>query len=415
VRREGRGGRRGGEGAEVVEADAEGSKCRLERGCEGAREREELRDKPAPISSSPAALAVVVVLLLVLHHHSHTQPCSPLSAPLPSAPLPPARPSPSALPSRRPASTTRRCAPPPPPLAEANLRALPDSLYPSLLQVIDHYERPRNVSLPLHRVTQPRAKRSSELVIESRGGEPVSRASSAPLRSFAVSECSRVALACPARTSKPRVREDDVLTLSLSSSLSSPLAFASLPLPQVGSLDKNDVNVGSGLVGAPACGDGASRSLPLRGDPALTLSSSSSPLPPPPSLPLAPLALLRSHEAHDQGRRQRRHLGRQVQDVRLRLRHRLVVLHDRARPRPHARRGWRHQEHRDCQRINASTGQAALLYARVRRLRTRPHLVADPEEDPSLTRAPPCPPAARTPSRPPSRTTARRRPRPTAR
>lgn len=28
-------------------------------------------------------------------------------------------------------------------------------------------------------------------------------------------------------------------------------------VPQVGSLDKKDINVGSGLVGAPACGDGA--------------------------------------------------------------------------------------------------------------------------------------------------------------
>lgn len=33
-------------------------------------------------------------------------------------------------------------------------------------------------------------------------------------------------------------------------------------IEQVGSLDKNNINVGSGLVGAPACGDGKSLRVP---------------------------------------------------------------------------------------------------------------------------------------------------------
>ena len=59
----------------------------------------------------------------------------------------------------------------------------------------------------------------------------------------------------------------------------------------VGSLDKEDPNVGTGLVGAPACGDVMRLQLKIR--------------------------------------RCRHHPGRQVQDVRLRLGHRLQLARDR--------------------------------------------------------------------------------------
>lgn len=141
-------------------------------------------------------------------------------------------------------------------------------------------------------------------------------------------------------------------------------------------MDKNDVTVGSGLVGAPACGDGT---FPyLRSFHSLTAETSRvvssrynrAPTPPtrlrslsarvrslarvtladdpctphPSSSPLTiyitttldntpscahAVVLRTSHEASNQGRRRRYHLRRQVQDLWLWLRYRFFFLHVR--------------------------------------------------------------------------------------
>ena len=69
----------------------------------------------------------------------------------------------------------------------------------------------------------------------------------------------------------------------------------------VGTLDKDDPSVGTGLVGAPACGDVMRLQIKVS--------------------------------------RRRRHRGRQVQDLRLRLGHRVVVARDRVAQGQDGRRG----------------------------------------------------------------------------
>ena len=75
----------------------------------------------------------------------------------------------------------------------------------------------------------------------------------------------------------------------------------------VGTLDKDDPNVGTGLVGAPACGDVMRLQIKVE--------------------------------------RRRRHRGREVQDLRLRLGDRVVVARDRVAQGQDGRRGRDDQEH----------------------------------------------------------------------
>ena len=77
----------------------------------------------------------------------------------------------------------------------------------------------------------------------------------------------------------------------------------------VGTLDKDDPNVGTGLVGAPACGDVMRLQIKVNDE--------------------------------------RRHRGRQVQDLRLRLGDRVVVARHRVDQGQDARRGDGDQEHPD--------------------------------------------------------------------
>lgn len=88
---------------------------------------------------------------------------------------------------------------------------------------------------------------------------------------------------------------------------------------QVGSFPKSDLDIGTGLVGAPACGD-VMKVCSSR----LACCS--------PKQPRAeqgrPSADISDSTAPDQGRRQGHHLGRAIQDIWLRERHCFVVIHD---------------------------------------------------------------------------------------
>ena len=94
----------------------------------------------------------------------------------------------------------------------------------------------------------------------------------------------------------------------------------------VGSFDKDDPNVGTGLVGAPACGDVMQLQIKVNRD--------------------------------------GRHRGRQVQDLRLRLGHRVVVARDRVGQGQDARRGADDQEHADRRGAEPAAGEDSLLGAR---------------------------------------------------
>src|SRR5258706_6239121 len=71
--------------------------------------------------------------------------------------------------------------------------------------------------------------------------------------------------------------------------------------------------------------------------------------------------LRRRDEAADPGGRRRAHRGRALQDLRLRLGHRLVVPGDRVGQGQDARRGRQHQEHADRAGAFAAAGQDPLL------------------------------------------------------
>ena len=91
----------------------------------------------------------------------------------------------------------------------------------------------------------------------------------------------------------------------------------------VGSFAKDADDVGTGMVGAPACGD------------------------------VMKLQISR--------RRRRSHRGRQVQDLWLRLRDRIVVAGDRMGQGQDARSGADDQEHAHCRGAGASAGEDPLL------------------------------------------------------
>ena len=98
----------------------------------------------------------------------------------------------------------------------------------------------------------------------------------------------------------------------------------------VGSLPKDDVNVGTGLVGAPECGDVMKLQVKVNPD-------------------------------------DRRHRRCEVQDVRVRLGHRQLQPRDRVAEGQDGRPGAGDQEHRHRRRAVAAAGEDSLLGPRRRR------------------------------------------------
>lgn len=113
----------------------------------------------------------------------------------------------------------------------------------------------------------------------------------------------------------------------------------------VGSMNKKDLDVGTGLVGAPACKPFLQppHKNPLHGFsryPRIPVS-------PYPRIPLTPdPPRRRRHETSNPRRQRHQHdLRRQIQDLWLRLRHRLQQLLNGASPWNDARGRRPHQEH----------------------------------------------------------------------
>ena len=149
----------------------------------------------------------------------------------------------------------------------------------------------------------------------------------------------------------------------------------------VGSLDKNDPSVGTGLVGAPACGDVMKLQMSIkdgRVENAVFKVSIRPPSRPAVATP-APAAASKTHRTAARHARLRSLLA----DVWVRLGDRELVVRDRVAEGQDYRRVRRHPELRHRLLPQVAPGEAALLHVRAVPPRARP-------ERPLHTRLAPC-------------------------